>query len=132
VSDSDIPSRTLLVPPPSGDSEPPPTKPDASPRPVTLPPPPGAEYYDRALRKLVEVHGEQMQRFRDLHDEEGPLGRLHTQIDLVLFEVRSIRGDWGSALGRILKLEERADALEKRVRALEGPDAAPEASTPPA
>jgi hypothetical protein len=128
VSDSEPPSRTTQGPGPTNDSEAPPTKPDASTRPLTLPPPPGAEYYDRALRKLVEVHGEQMERFRDLHDDEGPLGRLHTQVDLVLFEVRSIRGDWGSALGRILKLEERADALEKRVRALEA-DAAPEAPT---
>lgn len=103
------------------DSEPPSTKPDANPRPISVPPPrenEGDGYFDRAYRKLLEVHNEQMQRFRDLHDEDGPLGRLHGQIELVLHEVRLMRGDWGSALGRILKLEERADALEKELRAL--------------
>jgi hypothetical protein len=143
VSDSERPPAA------TGSSFPPPprlpediaTQPDASPHPLTIPPS-VTTGFDAALAKLLEVHKQQLevneqqlQTYRDLHDDEGPLGRLHTQLDLILHDVRSIRGDWGSVQGRILKLEERVDELEKhnralvaRVRELEVTPDAPEAS----
>lgn len=145
------PSRTFLVPPrptsPS-DTEPPPTKPDASPRPLTsipppaptpesraastVPPPPGAEYFERAYRQLLVVHKQQMQNFRELHDKHGPLGSLHSQIELILREVRGVRRDFHGIDERLTTLEERADAQDARIRRLEGlgTGGAPEAPSP--
>jgi len=139
VSDheDDFPSRTLHAPrslelPPNAAREEP-TSPDASPRLLTtMPPPAGAEYFDLAYKKLLEVHQQQMQRFDELHDPEGPIGRLHGHVDLVLNEVRGMRLDFGRVLDRIATLEARADATDRRLRALEGlGNATPTEPAPP-
>lgn len=120
MSDSEPPSsRTTAGPGPQVQARDIPTQPD-NPRPSTVPPPAGAEYFDLAYRKLLQVHEQQMQRFDELHDPEGPIGRLHGHVDLVLNEVRGMRLDFGRVLDRIATLEARADATDRRLRALEG------------
>jgi hypothetical protein len=91
------------------------TNPDASPRaltPSTAPPSPHSDYFDRVLRDLKTIHGQQMSAFAELHDPES---RLNKNIELVLFEVRGVRRDFASIALRTGKLEERMDEVEREL-----------------
>lgn len=102
-----------MVPPPASYREEP-TNPEASLaalRPSSVPPPPGAEYFDHAYRNLTAIHRQQMQAFKELHDPES---RLNQNIELVLYEVRGVRRDFASIVIRTTKIEERMDAVERR------------------
>jgi hypothetical protein len=102
-------------PPPPSFTEEPKTSPEASPRaltPSSMPPSPHSDYFERVLRDLKTIHGQQMSAFAELHDPES---RLNKNIELVLFEVRGVRRDFASIALRTGKLEERMDEVEREL-----------------
>lgn len=119
------------------------TKPDASSGPLLPPAPAGAEYFDTAMRTLLEVHGEQRQMFALLFDRDGPVQTLATRFDeleenlerrdqhaaetaarteanvaLVLDAVRGFRDDLLTLTGRVNGLDRRGDDFESRIKAI--------------
>jgi hypothetical protein len=113
------------------------TRRDASPAPILPPPPAGAEYFDAALRLLMQVNSEQKQMFGFLLDKGGPVQKLASSFEelrvriekrerratqnqiLMLRELRSFRQDLGSLDARVRGVEERTDSLEELAQELD-------------
>ena len=118
----ETPSRTLAAPrvptfEERGDSDPPPTEPEASPRPAVVGssvPPENPSDLREAMRAVVQA-GRRIDRYqRELFEPHGVITRLSTNLEILVQEVRGIRTDFNE---RLTLFEARLNTVERELKA---------------